>query len=90
MVIETLRDAKTHGWRLTARCAHGKRDGMKTIRECTYQQELDLDTLIWTRGGPFPISRLAERVICPACRSPRVKILFHSPSAQKAAGMAVR
>lgn len=86
MVVETLRDAKTHGWRIVARCAHGGRDGMKSIRECTFRQDLDLDTLIWTRGGPFPLSRLAQRMICPACRSPRVAILFETPSATQTMG----
>jgi hypothetical protein len=28
------------GWRVTARCAFRKRDGMKSIRECTYRAEL--------------------------------------------------
>jgi hypothetical protein len=57
MVVETLGDAFAAGWRLTARCAWGKREGMKTKRECHYTRELDLETLVWTRGPNFPLSR---------------------------------
>jgi hypothetical protein len=53
MVVETLGDAFAAGWRITARCAWGKREGMKTRRECTYTRELDLETLAWTRGPNF-------------------------------------
>jgi hypothetical protein len=58
MVVETLGDAFAAGWRITARCAWGKREGMKTRRECHYTRELDLETLVWTRGPNFPLSSL--------------------------------
>jgi hypothetical protein len=29
------------GWRITARCAWGKREGMKTRRDCRYTRELE-------------------------------------------------
>jgi hypothetical protein len=45
MVVETLGDAWAAGWRVTARCAWGKCEGMKTRRECHYTQELDLPAL---------------------------------------------
>ena len=41
MVVETLGDAFAAGWRITARCAWGKREGMKTRRECQYTRELE-------------------------------------------------
>lgn len=31
---------------------------MKRIRECVYGGELDLQTLVWTRGRDFPLARL--------------------------------
>jgi hypothetical protein len=34
------------GWRITARCAFGNNDGMRSIRSCIYQCDLDLRTLI--------------------------------------------
>jgi hypothetical protein len=33
-MVETLGEALDAGWQLTAKCAWGKRDGMKTIRAC--------------------------------------------------------
>ena len=86
-MVETVGKARALGWRLTARCAWGRRDGMKRVRECTYRHELDLDTLIWTRGAQFPLSDLPTRLKCPRCGSRRVALLFNipgEPSAQRA------
>jgi hypothetical protein len=52
---------------------------MKTIRECNNRFELDLDTLIWTRGAAFPLSMLSERLKCPRCGSRRVVLLIGVP-----------
>jgi hypothetical protein len=76
MVVETLGDAFAADWRITARCAWGKREGMKTRRECHYTRELDLETLVWTRGPNFPLSSLDGRLMCPRCRSRRVVVMF--------------
>jgi hypothetical protein len=52
MAVETIGEAKSYGWRIKARCEWGKRrEGLKSKRECVYGQELDLETLIWTRGA---------------------------------------
>jgi hypothetical protein len=79
MSIQTLGDAWQLGWRITARCAWGPRDGMKSIRECDYRRQLDLQTLVWTRGRNFPVSRLESRLMCPRCGSRRVMLLFDVP-----------
>jgi len=34
MAIETLGDAFQAGWSIRARCAWGRREGLKSIREC--------------------------------------------------------
>jgi DNA-directed RNA polymerase subunit RPC12/RpoP len=78
-MIETLGEARANGWSMTARCAWGRREGMKTIRECKASIPLDLDTLIWTRGATFPISMLDGRLKCPQCGSRRVVVLFSIP-----------
>src|SRR5712671_6234978 len=31
MAVETIGQAHSYGWRIRARCAHGKRDGMKSV-----------------------------------------------------------
>ena len=44
---------------LAVRCAHGPRDRIKKrVRECIYRKQLDVDTLVCTRGPNFPLSRL--------------------------------
>src|SRR4051812_3745418 len=79
------REAWRLGWRVTARCAFGRRDGMKSIRECTYRAELNMQTLVWTRGPNFPLSRLESRLMCPECGSRRVALLFEVPKVPVAA-----
>jgi hypothetical protein len=48
MSIETLEQARNAGVNITARCAWGRREGMKSIRACKASIGLDLDTLIWS------------------------------------------
>jgi hypothetical protein len=43
MAVETLGEAWQLGWRITARCAFGNSDGMRSIRSCIYH-DLDLRT----------------------------------------------
>ena len=76
MAVETLGEAWQLGWRLTARCAFGPRDGMKSIRECDHRAELDMKTLVWTRGPNFPLSQLAGRFMCTRCGSRRGAVAF--------------
>lgn len=75
MTIETLGEAWSARWRVKARCAHGKRDAMKSIRE----YELDMETLVWTRGAAMPLADLSGRLRCPACRSLKVAVAFVPP-----------
>jgi hypothetical protein len=86
MPVETLGEAKSYGWRVTARCDWGKRrEGLKSKRECVYSQELDLDTLVWTRGAAFPLSDLRDRLKCPMCGSRAVRLIFSVPGQPSAA-----
>jgi hypothetical protein len=80
MAVETIGEAYSLSWRLNVRCAWGPRDGMKRVRECVYGAELDLQTLIWTRGRDFPLARLESRLKCPRCGSRRVRLAFSVPS----------
>jgi hypothetical protein len=79
MPIETLGEALSHGWRITARCIGGVEDDRRSRRECIYRCELNLETLVWTRGPNFPLSRLESRLMCPRCGSRRVSLLFSIP-----------
>ena len=89
MSVETLGEAWQLGWRVTARCDFGKKDAMKSIRECVYSAELDMRTLVWTRGLAFPLCDLASRLKCPHCGSRRVRLVYSvpkQPMAQQARG----
>jgi hypothetical protein len=79
MVVATLGEAMNLSWRITMRCAWGKHDGMKTRRECSYQRELDMATLVATRGRDFPLAELESRLRCPRCGSRRVAVIFNVP-----------
>ena len=83
MAVETLGEAWNLGWRVHIRCAWGKRDGLKSIRECLFSAELDLQTLVCTRGRDFPLARLAERLRCPRCGSRRVAVLYDPPAGER-------
>jgi hypothetical protein len=86
-MVETIGEAWQLGWPITARCAWGKREGMKSIRACVYSSALDLSTLVWTRGAVFRLSDLATRLKCLRCGSRRVTLLFHmshEPQSQRA------
>jgi hypothetical protein len=62
------------------RGAHGKRDGMKSIKECVYRAKLDMETPGNGRAGrSFPHSRLETRLRCPMCGSRDVRLIFTVP-----------
>ena len=52
---------------------------MKTVRECVHNAELDLSTLLWTRGRDMPLTALAERLKCPRCGSRHLRVIFEPP-----------
>ena len=82
MAVETIGDAHSLGWRVIARCTHGREDGPRTQSNhaCTYRKELDMETLVWTRGRAFSLSRLESRLRCPRCGSRDVVVLYQPPS----------
>jgi hypothetical protein len=80
MEVETLGIARSLGWRVHMRCSGGYREGTKSIRRCGYRKQLDLDTLVCTRGPNFPLSRLESRLMCPACGSRIVTVVFEPPT----------
>ena len=66
MSVETLGEAWTLSWKIHIRCLDDGREGMKHKRACGFRQELDMMTLVCTRGRDFPLARIAERLRCPA------------------------
>ena len=63
MEIENLGDIWQAGGRLYVRCNKPRRDGLKSVRACGRRHELDLQTMVWTRGEAFPISMLSSRMM---------------------------
>jgi hypothetical protein len=87
MTVETLGDAHSYGWRITARCIGGVEEDRRSRRDCVYRAELDVSTLLWTRGRDFPLARLETRLKCPRCGSRRVALMFSvPPQTQRARG----
>jgi hypothetical protein len=58
---------------------------MHRPKECVYRAEFDMETLVWTRGRGFPLSRLESRLRCPHCGSRDVQLIFTVPSNVQAA-----
>ena len=72
MPVETLGEAWNFSWRLHMRCLDDGREGLKHERECGYRTELDMQTLVCTRGRDFPLS--SDR------RSPSLSPMWLPPS----------
>jgi hypothetical protein len=79
MEIGTLGDAWERGVTAWMACAHGKREGLKTKRECMYRCELDMETLVCTRGRDFPLVKLGQCLRCLRCGSREVRVVFRFP-----------
>jgi hypothetical protein len=89
MTVTTLEEAWRLGWRVRARCfwlAPGAKssEGRKQV-QCETTAELDMKTLVWTRGESFPLDQLESRLKCPRCGSRRVTVVFEIPNQPKAA-----
>jgi hypothetical protein len=81
MPVETLGEAMNMFWRIHMRCLDDGRRGLKHKRECGFRRELDVETLVCTRGRDFPLARLADRLRCPRCGCLRIAVVFDPPSA---------
>ena len=80
MPVETLKDALSAGWRVHARCMNGQVDYTRSSAKCRYRAELDVETLVWTRGRNMSLAGLNERMMCPRCGNRRVNLIFEPPT----------
>ncbi|WP_291209048.1 hypothetical protein [Hyphomonas sp.] len=79
--IETLGQLWQEGWRISAKCPDRRRDGLKTRRhQCGWKAELDLRTLLVTRGPGFPLDRLSAVVMCPRCKRRDIVLSYSAPA----------
>ena len=88
MAVETLGEAWSLSWKIHIRCLYDSREGLKHKRECGFRQQLDMMTLVCTRGRDFPLARIAERLRCPRCGCREISVMF-SPSTQPEANAAL-
>ena len=76
MVVQTLKQAWHLGWRVRVRCyvfgPHHKR-GWRDHTLCDYSAELDMLTLVWTRGN-ISLDELRNRFRCPKCGNPKITV----------------
>jgi DNA-directed RNA polymerase subunit RPC12/RpoP len=68
----------------------GARPESRTAWCGSYREELDMSTLVWTRGRGFPLSRLESRLRCPMCGSRDVVLLITIPRETQTARAAKR
>jgi hypothetical protein len=76
MEMGTLGDAWECGVTAWMACARSPHEGLKRKRECTYRCNLDMETLVCTRGRDFPIVKLGQCLRCLRCGSRDVRVVF--------------
>jgi hypothetical protein len=89
-MVETIGDAWNLSWQVHIRCLDNGREGLKHKRRCDYRTELDLKTLVCTRGRDFPLARVAERLRCPSCGCREVSVMFSPPRSPQVNAAAAR
>jgi hypothetical protein len=82
---DTLGEVWRLGWTATAHCywfGPSKR-GRAMLPWCDSKFELDMLTLVLTRGERFPLARIDEVMMCPKCGLRKVRVLFSIPKTPK-------
>jgi hypothetical protein len=79
MPVETLYDLYRARGRLHVRCDWGRREGMRSVRECAFRCEPDLLTLMLTHGRRCELANLKGKMRCPQCGSWRVLVSWTLP-----------
>jgi hypothetical protein len=83
-MISTIGEAHDLGWKIRVYCREGKGHAMKKHRACVAYVDLDLPTLVWTRGRDFPIGSIATRMKCIRCGSRFVSVAMEPPASPMA------
>jgi hypothetical protein len=81
-MVRTLKDAWHAGWRIRVRCyvfgPHHKA-GWRDHVICDHSTELDLKTLVWTRGN-LPLAVWEKKLRCPRCGNMRIQVIYEIPN----------
>ena len=78
-MISTIGEAHDLGWRIRVYCREWKGRAMKKHRGCTASVDIDLPTLVWTRGRDWPISDIGLRMKCIRCGGRLVAVALEPP-----------
>jgi hypothetical protein len=88
MAVATLGEAWKLGRRVRVRClwlAPGAKSSPGRLQiQCETTAELDMKTLVWTRGEQFPLDQLESRLKYPRCGQRRVTVMFEIPDNPRA------
>ncbi len=68
MEVETLGVARSLAGSVHMRCANGYRLETRSMRKCVYRKQLDLETLVATRGPNFPLWTVGRAADVPSLR----------------------
>lgn len=79
MAIETLWELYLAGGSVHFRCAAGGREGLKSIRHCSFRYKPDMMTLMLTRGRACDPATLQFKMRCPMCGSKHIWVGFTVP-----------
>jgi hypothetical protein len=79
-MVGSLGDAYDAGWKAVAKCEGWSRIGGAYHSACGTRYELDMQTLVWTRGRALALECLHKRLKCPKCGDRKVKVLFEPPN----------
>jgi hypothetical protein len=83
MGVNTLGEAWRLGWRVRVRCLLVGRKPKTRDRNsvwCDTTTELDMKTLVWTRGEAMPLDNLGRLFRCPKCGNRTIRLTFHVPN----------
>ncbi|MCZ7500708.1 hypothetical protein [Agrobacterium sp. ST15.13.015] len=83
-MVETIGEAFNADWQLFARCVDGRVDLGHAALKCEWRYDLDMMTLVATRGRDFPLASIAGRLRCPRCGNRRISVTFVLPGNRKA------
>jgi len=83
MSVDTVGAAFSAGWVAHVRCNARARDMPKSSRPCLYTHELDMETLLLTRGPNFPLGMLPSRLLCPRCGQRDLSVIYYVPAGRQ-------
>jgi hypothetical protein len=79
-MVASLGEAFDLGWKAVAKCDGWTRIGGRVHSNCGNRYQLDMQTLVWTRGRTLALECLHKRLKCPKCGERKVTVLFEPPA----------